>query len=338
VFFEGAVLRLKYAIIGTGACGGAIGGCLLQSGCDVSFLARSDYDDIHTNGLKVTNEALLEQMSHRVAVYKTMTDMPVCDVVILAVKSYANQEILFSLKSILNPSSVIIILQNGLDIEKEIGRLYPDITQVATVSWIKVARNSPGTYQHVFGSEINAINYVHSRNEYSNTPTAANEIIIADFAKAGFKLNYSHPFFERQWTKLALNIPLSILSITHNLSSREILSNEGCSEELASLRQEIGAVAEASCGAHIDYDYINSVCRQLREAALSTYPSMKIDYDNHRELELGTIFLPVVKKAQQYTLDTPNLISGYKLLQEMSMPQCSANMTIDDGRKPSIKK
>lgn len=44
---------MRYAVIGSGAIGGYYGGRLAQSGQEVHFLLRSDYDYVKTHGLQV---------------------------------------------------------------------------------------------------------------------------------------------------------------------------------------------------------------------------------------------------------------------------------------------
>ena len=45
--------KLTYGVIGTGAIGGYYGARLAQSGQEVHFLLRSDYEYVKANGLQV---------------------------------------------------------------------------------------------------------------------------------------------------------------------------------------------------------------------------------------------------------------------------------------------
>ena len=47
------MMKLKYAIVGTGALGGFYGGMLANAGNDVHFLFNHDYDFVCKNGLKI---------------------------------------------------------------------------------------------------------------------------------------------------------------------------------------------------------------------------------------------------------------------------------------------
>jgi 2-dehydropantoate 2-reductase len=330
LLFGEKTLKLKYAIVGAGACGGLIGGRLLQSGCEAHFLARGDYDAICASGITVTGVGVPEKKTSTVSVYQSINKMPACDVILLAVKSYSNSEVLPQLRAILKSTSILIVLQNGLDIEKQIAALYPDLTQIVTVSWIKVAKQSEGSYQHLFGNTIDAINYSGNSDEYSSMPLQLEELVISDFASAGFTLDFKASFFERAWTKLALNIPLSIVCIKYNLSSDEALNRLMHKQEVQTLKEEVALVAEAS-GISIDLDFIDKVYDQLKAAGSRSYPSMKVDYDNNRQLEIEVIFTPVIEKAASLSLNIPSLVAAYGLLQQFNLQR---NMSASSQSAP----
>jgi len=282
-------VKLKYAVIGTGACGGVLGCRLLGAGCDVYFLARSEYAHLQSNGMEILDGTLSASKFPHVSVYKSIGKMPKCDVILLAVKGYDNPTVSPQLRNILKPESIIVIFQNGLGIEKELARLYPDIRQILTVSWLKVTRLAPGSYRHDFGVLVQGIGYLGRDDVYCSEPTSLEERVIEDFARAGLRLQFDTNFFSKQWTKLALNIPLFILTIKYNISSDQALTNEEYNSELALLRAEIQRIAMAY-SISIDAELITQVDEQLRESESHTYPSMKVDYDNKKELELETIF------------------------------------------------
>ena len=160
-------MKLKYAVIGTGAYGGVLGCRLLMASCDVSFLARSDYSHLQSNGMKISGETLPATEFSQVAVYESVSEMPKCDVILVAVKGYDNSSIFPHLAAILKPESIIIIFQNGLGIERALAELYPDIRQIITVSWLKATRLSPGNYRHDFGELVQGIEYLGRNGTYS---------------------------------------------------------------------------------------------------------------------------------------------------------------------------
>ena len=139
-------------------------------------------------------------------------------------------------------------------------------------------------------------------------PNPLEERIIDDFTQAGLSLQFTENFFEKQWTKLTLNIPIFILTIKYDISSKTALSNERYAAELALLRVEIQQVAKAY-SIEVDASFISQVDEQLIASVDHTYPSMKVDYDNKNNLELETTILPVIEMAMAKHVEIPCLVS-----------------------------
>ena len=80
---------MKYGVIGTGAIGGFYGGKLAKSGQEVHFLLHRDYNYVKSNGLQIDS---CDGSFHLDAVnaYHRTADMPVCDVVLVCLKTINN--------------------------------------------------------------------------------------------------------------------------------------------------------------------------------------------------------------------------------------------------------
>src|SRR3990167_6153585 len=160
-----------------------------------------------------------------------------------------------------------------------------------TVSRIKVSKLSSGSYKHEFGDLIYAMSYCGREDVYSCAPSSLEAMVVEGFVNAGLKLQFDKDFFQRQWTKLIVNIPYFILTIKYDVSSDQIYRHHY--EELNLLRAEIRQIAGV-CSIAIDDEFIEDIDQQLGKAERPTYPSMKIDYDYGRKLEVESIFLPII--------------------------------------------
>ena len=80
---------MKYAIIGTGAIGGYYGARLAQSGQEVHFLLHSDFDYVKEHGLQVDSCDGSFHLDH-VNAYRSTSDMPAVDVVLVCLKTINN--------------------------------------------------------------------------------------------------------------------------------------------------------------------------------------------------------------------------------------------------------
>ena len=112
-------IRRSYAILGTGALGGFYGARLQKAGLDVHFLVHSDYEFVNQQGLIVESkdgDFTLPQ----VQAYSETSQMPRCDVVIVALKTTQNHLLPKLLPDVVKDNGVVLVLQNGLGIENEV--------------------------------------------------------------------------------------------------------------------------------------------------------------------------------------------------------------------------
>ena len=110
---------MRYAIIGTGAIGAYYGGLLAKAGKEVHFLLRSDYEYVKANGLQV-NSCDGNYHLNNIRAYRSTEEMPVCDVVIVAMKTTSNAKLPEMLRPIVKDHSLILLIQNGIGMEEDL--------------------------------------------------------------------------------------------------------------------------------------------------------------------------------------------------------------------------
>ena len=111
-----------YAIIGTGAVGGFYGGRLQKAGLEVHFLLNRDYEVVRQQGLRIDSpdgNFTLPQVN----AYNDVNQMPPCDVVIVALKTTQNYLLPQLLPPLVKPDGVVLLLQNGFNIEPKIAEI-----------------------------------------------------------------------------------------------------------------------------------------------------------------------------------------------------------------------
>lgn len=115
---------MRYGIIGTGAVGGYYGARLAHAGCDVSFLFHSDYDYVRAHGLRVNSPAGSFTLGD-VRAFSSPADMPVCDVVIVGLKTTNERLLPTLLPPLLGPDTLVLLIQNGIGLEEDVQRMFP---------------------------------------------------------------------------------------------------------------------------------------------------------------------------------------------------------------------
>jgi 2-dehydropantoate 2-reductase len=118
--------KRTYAILGTGALGGFYGAKLQKSGLEVHYLLKSDYQQVSEQGLIIESkdgDFTLPQVN----AYNHVDKMPRCDVVIVSLKTTQNQLLPNLLPPIVKDDGVVLVLQNGIDIEVEIAEIVSNV-------------------------------------------------------------------------------------------------------------------------------------------------------------------------------------------------------------------
>ena len=309
---------LRYAIIGTGAIGGYYGARLQQSGCDVHFLLRSDYEHVRENGLVVESidgDFVLPEVN----AYRDPANMPPVDVVIVALKTTQNfrlPELLPRMKS----GGAVILFQNGIGVEEEaihiLGKSAP--TVLGGLCFICANKAAPGRINHLEYGRV-LIGAYDSQNQPC-TPTPLVEKIVADLTGASVKAEVVRDLPMARWQKLVWNVPYNGLSVVLNATTDEMMADEGVRSLITTLMQEVITVANA-WAAQVSPNSDRSIADDWAEKMLaqteSMQPyrtSMKIDYDKKRPLEIEAILGNPLRIAREIELAAPSMEMLYQQL------------------------
>ena len=311
----------KYAILGAGAIGGYYGACLQQSGQDVHFLLNRDYDHVQRHGLmieSVRGDFTLPQVQG----YQQVTDMPTVDVVVIALKTTHNAQLLPTLlPPLVGPKTVIVTLQNGLDIEETIADVAPYTSLLGGLCFMCSNKVGPGHIRHLDFGDIILGAYHPQRYPAGLSPTL--ESIAQDFSSAGIAINLTDDLYMARWRKLVWNIPFNGLSVVLNATTAEMMANPDSRQRAADLMAEVVAAANG-CAKKITAEGDRTLSPKIIDTMLAHTAkmkpyrtSMKIDFDEGRPLEVEAILGNPLKAAQWAGVKTPNIELLYSQLKAL---------------------
>lgn len=154
---------MKILIFGAGGIGGYFGGRLVQAGADVTLIARGRHlVTLQENGLKLESAAGDVHIPSVQATDKPADVGPV-DVVLMCVKMDQLADALDTLKPVLNPSTLIVPLQNGVDAPRMIvdrwGREHAGVGLCAIISYV----TAPGVIRHETGQPMIRLGEIDNR-------------------------------------------------------------------------------------------------------------------------------------------------------------------------------
>lgn len=282
-------MNLKYAVVGTGAIGGYYGGRLALSGKDVHFLFNTEYDYVAKNGLKVDSVAG-DFCINPIKAYKSTDDMPKCDVVLVALKSTRNSILPDILPSILHHNTVIVLIQNGLGLEAQLASAFPKQPIAGASAFICSSRIGTGHIRH---ADYGAL----SVGFHQNAVPDILEQVKDDFLQAKVPFTIIQDLNEMRWRKLVWNIPYNGLTVVMNSSTDKLMMQKDTRQLVTDLMQEVVDGASA-CGAYIEPEFISKMLKMTDD--MTPYsPSMKLDFDNRRQMEIEAIYSNPIATAKR---------------------------------------
>ena len=284
----------SFAIIGTGAIGGYYGAKLQNAGFEVHFLLNSDYEYVQKNGLKVDSsdgDILLPIVN----AWNSATEIPKCDIVIITLKTTANHLLKEILPQVCHPNSKVLVLQNGLDSDKDSAEAVPENDVYGGVCSIAANKVGPGHIKHLAYNEIRIGKY--SKDHSSSRISEDLKEISKHLNSAGIKTVLSENATEARWRKLVWNVTFNGLTTILNCDTKVIMTTPEFRQRAISIMNEVVYTAN-SCGFNIEAEFIDAMIA-LTDNMGPYLPSMKLDYDNGRPLELETIYYQAMRYADK---------------------------------------
>lgn len=299
----------SYAVLGTGAVGGFYGARLQKAGCDVHFLLRSDYAYAREFGLKVKSvDGDFELPA--VNAYESVASMPKCDVVLLALKTTQNHLLPQLIPPVLKPEGTVLVLQNGLDVEAQVASIANVQNVIGGLCFICSHKIAPGEINHLNYGGITLLEYAPEYRSCGITERMRQ--IAEDFTSAGIAIELAEDLLLARWQKLVWNIPFNGLSVVLNANTDKIIASPEIRELVFEIMQEV-ALGAAVCDRVISPEFLHE--RVDRTKKLQSYrPSMKIDYDERRPLEIEAILETPLRIASNAGVKLPHIAMLYRQL------------------------
>lgn len=296
-FFKTSKQIMKYAIIGTGAIGGFYGARLDKAGFEVHFLLHTDYQYVVDHGLTIDScDGNFTLPSPKV--YDSTSEMPQCDVVIVALKTTQNHLLPSLLPPLLKPDTIILLIQNGIGVEADIQQLFPSQPIAAGMAFICSAKAGPGHINHQFYGNINIGNYsCHNPQRYGQ--------MLADFRAAGIGAA-DVEYLEARWKKAVWNMPFNGMTVALNTTTNRLLSCESTHRLIYDQMLEVIGAAQALGVKNLDTRFADKmIANTIKMPPYS--PSMKLDFDFHRPMEINYLYTRPIAEARAAGFAMPKL-------------------------------
>lgn len=299
-------MKNKVLIVGAGGVGAYFGGRLAQAGMDVSVLCRSNYEQVKKDGFKI--KSIAGDFSFKPAgVYRSCAEYPdTADYVIVTTKVLPDIDVVKIIKDAVQPETMIILIQNGIEIEQDVADAFPDNELVSSIAYIGVFQLEHGEIEHQAAGRL-------KMGVYKGGSSEKLDLLSAYFNKVNVECEIVEDIEFFRWVKLVWNTPYNPVSVLAGGVDTKVISETESLENLcAELMKEVCAVAK-SRGIHLPDDIILKNLEYTR--GFPPYKtSMLLDFENKRPLEVEAIVGKVVHIARKEKIPVPNLEAVYALL------------------------
>jgi 2-dehydropantoate 2-reductase len=288
---------MKIAIVGSGALGLYYGALLQKSGHEVYFLLRSDYDAIMSNGLTVHS---IRGDFHLPSVsgHKTTAAIGPVELVIVGLKTFANACLHDLVAPLIGADTRILTLQNGLGNEELLAEAFGSGRILGGVAFLCSNRGEPGHVYHLAAGRIII-------GEFLKCDRERLELIATAFASAGVDCKTTDDLLRARWEKLVWNIPFNGLCALMQQPVNRILQMPHCRKLVRDLMLEVISAANAcQIGWVIPEKYADAML-DFTDGMGVYRPSMQIDREEGREMEIQAIFRVPLEHGLQHGVAMP---------------------------------
>jgi 2-dehydropantoate 2-reductase len=323
---------MKTAVVGCGAVGSFYGAKLAAEGHEVHFLLRSDYDVVRIKGVSILSPQGDFHVHPRAA--RTPEEIGVADLVLIGLKTTANDQFARLLPPLVGPASAVVTLQNGLGNEEQLARLFPIEQILGGLCFVCLNRLQPGLIRHLdYGQVV--------LGEYQRPPQPRTHELATLFEQAGVPCTVADNLARTHWEKLVWNIPFNGLGVA-GVAGYEAVINGRLSPTETSPGPRSAAVPAASCGGvslarrtpgEMPGELAGGdACATRVGIAMATLTTDKLLGDLRWTQLLRELMLEVIATARALGFDLPESLAERQLERTRTMGEYKASTLIDFER------
>ena len=298
----------RVVVVGAGAIGAFYGSVLAKAGCEVSVVARSDYDAVRSDGYRIRSEMLGDLSFRPAQVVRSAGEYRGdADYVLCALKHVRGVDRVALIRPALSPRTAIVLVQNGIDVEREIVEALPSHELISAVAYAAVSREAAGSVVHHSGFTRLVI------GNYPNGVSSAVERLASLIKAGGTSVQATDDIVGARWRKCAWNTVFNPISaLGGGLGTRDILASEATTQFAKGAIEEVCAIA-AAAGHPLPADWPDQQISGTLK--LPNYvSSMGQDLLAGRPMEIEPLLGNAVRAARALAIPAPRLEALYALL------------------------
>jgi 2-dehydropantoate 2-reductase len=289
---------MKVIILGTGGVGGYYGGLLALHGQEVTFIARGAHlEAIRQDGLQVKSVHGDFHIQPARA-----TDSPAeagrADLVLLCTKTTSTAAAVLLLPPMIDPHTVVLSLQNGIDAAGYIGSVIGMEHMLGGATWLSSAIEGPGVIRQI--SQFRRVVV----GELDGAMTPRLQAVAEAFRPTGITFETTGDISKVLWTKFVFIAAVSGVGALTRLGIGEYRLVPETRYLLMGIMGEVEAVALA-LGIELEMDVVEKTLAFIDSSAPGIKASMQRDVEAGKPFELEAIIGVICLQGREYGIPTP---------------------------------
>ncbi|KAJ9630599.1 hypothetical protein H2203_001122 [Taxawa tesnikishii (nom. ined.)] len=247
---------------------GAIGGFyafILGRNSDVSLsvVARSNYEAVKQNGLKIQSENHGEHLIRPSGVFKSPAEAGrTFDYVVCAHKALNQDSVPPQLEPVVGKDTTLVIIQNGVGNEVPFRKHFPDCTIISCVTWVGATQTKPGVIKHTKSEAAEFGLFSNSRLDSKLEQSRLDEFTTL-LRNGGTKFTVEENIQVKRWEKVVWNAAWNPLTTLTMIDTQTWLkSSPEAMPMTRQLMQEVIDVAKR-CDVPLSYDLIDTLIDKI---------------------------------------------------------------------------
>jgi 2-dehydropantoate 2-reductase len=308
---------MKICIYGAGVIGGMLAGSFVRAGHEVSAIARGAHlDAIRAKGLTITNPK--ESVTHKIAASSSPGDFGAQDVVIIATKTPALEEVAASIAPLVGPKTMVGFAVNGIfwfygdgfqpnGARLDLSRLDPQgilhkaigaERSLGVVCWSGGEIREPGVIHATRPGGRIAIGPALASN------AALSRNLVADMKVTDLTFEAADDVRVPMWEKyIGVVGNFAICALTGGTIG-QVHGDKGTQDVLLAVQSEADAIARAHGFNNTGFNIEKS---RMTPTVSPHKPSMLQDLERGRRMEIESSYLILQDLARQAEIKTPAL-------------------------------
>ena len=317
---------MKIGVVGCGAVGSYYGAKLAHAGEEVHFLLRSDYETVRRGGVQIRSPQGDFRVRPKCA--RAPEDIGHCDLVMIALKTTANDQFPKLIPALTGAATAVLTLQNGLGNEEQLAAAVSKDQIMGGLCFVCLNRLEPGLIQHIDHGQV-------MLGEFQRWPEPRTHDLASVFRRAGVPCTVTDDLARAHWEKLTWNIPFNGLGVASAagfdavlegqvqpgaplqrcLTTDKLLSDERWSKLLMELMLEVISGAR---GLGFDVPVALADKQVQRTQTMGAYKaSTLIDFERRQPLELKSLFQEPLRQVCVAGVKVPRLAALCRVLEQL---------------------